>query len=822
MKFAKILLVFILAVVLIALAVLGYGYWLARRALPQLQGTLHLQGLKSPVTVYRDSIGVPHIYAQSLDDVAFAQGFVTAQDRLWQMDMFRRDAEGELSEVVGPQTLKLDEKHRRLGFAEVAQQAFDGMDPESQQLLKQYAAGVNEFIRTHVDRLPIEFHLLRYQPRPWRPMDSLSIALMMYETLNNTWERDLFRGMLYDKYGPQMIEDLYPTHTKYEIPLVGVDSPSQDDLLKEPNPQALPYRPKADWHLLDDAAVSRPVDPSIADSLLWAASSEKSFEAVLSWIDSLNANAPDNFPGSNNWVVSGSHTVSGMPMLANDPHLAHSVPSIWYQTQLHSPGLDVIGVTIPGAPSIIIGHNARIAWGMTNLNPDVQDVYVEQFDSPEGTQYEVNGQWQQATVRDEDIKIKGMPDEILRVLVTRHGPIMKRDATTGYALKWTALGPNGVGFPFLKLNQASNWHDFTHALKSYGGPIQNIVYADVDGNIGLYDAGKIPIRNAGIGNIPVPGNTDEYEWVGYIPFDQLPHLYDPPDGIIVTANQRITGDSYPFFVSNDWEAPYRFARIHELLTAQKKFTRDDFLKIQGDVDSEADQTLAAFAIRAFKSAPSPDPLVKAAIDRLQRGNYIATPDNAAVTIAESLRWQLEETILSSALGKQWKDYHSSMKPIFIENILTDRPARWLPNGYHSYDELMVRSLERVGHDLSDRYHSTDPSAWRWNHYPLLFSHPLARFWPLTRLLDVGPFEQPGTQWTVKQTTSTIGPSMRMVVDLSDFDHSYNNITLGASGQPFSLYYKDQITHWLGVKSCFMSFSDDAVKKNAVNTLVLAP
>ena len=820
MKIAKVLLGLVLTLLLIGAGLLGYGYWLVHKTLPQVQGDLQVTGLESKVTVYRDALGIPHIYASSLDDVAFAQGYVTAQDRLWQMDIFRRNALGELSEIFGEQTLRLDEKHRRLGFPEVAQAAIKNLDPDSQRLIERYTAGVNQFIRTHLQNLPVEFRLLRYQPRPWRPSDTMAVALMMAETLNNTWERDLFRGTLLEKYGPQMLEDLYPTHSKYEIPLVGVDSPSPMELLNLPNPQALPATQQQSS---DSVPAPQSEQGSAAASLLWAVTPEKSYAAALDFISQLNDPDSNFLVGSNNWVVSGAHTVSGKPLLANDPHLAHSIPSIWCQVHLHAAGLNVIGVSLPGVPGVVIGHNERIAWGMTNLNPDVQDVYVEKFDSDEGTQYRVNGQWVQANIREETIRIKGRPDRVLAVLVTRHGPVMRRNGNMGYALKWTALDPKNDGYPFLKLNMAANWTDFVTALQTFGGPTQNIVYADIDGNIGLYDAGKIPMRRNGIGNVPLPGSTDDYEWDGYIPYDELPHAFNPPDGIIVTANQRIIGDSYPYYISSDWEAPYRFARIHQLLTAQKTFSRDDFLRIQGDVYTEADRVLAGIIIQAFQRAPVSDPEVTAAIDRLKHGNFIATPDSVEITLAEYMRWRLEESMLRSALGDEWKNYHSGMEPIFLEDQLQERPSRWLPNGYKNYDEFIIDSLVEVCHELAEVYGSSDVSNWTWGkRYPLLFHHPLGNFFPLNFLLNVGPFVQPGTSWSVKQTTSLVGPSMRMVVDFSDFNHSYNNITLGASGQVFSPHYKDQIGHWLEAKSYPMHFTDSDVKKNAVDTLVLRP
>lgn len=823
MKFVKILLALVIGFVVLAIGLFGYGYWLARNSLPQLEGTLVVSGLSAPVTVYRDEMGVPHVFGQSVEDVAFAQGYTTAQDRLWQMDMFRRNALGELSEVLGPLTIRLDEEHCRLGFREAAAQAMESVDEGSRRVLGRYAAGVNAFVNAHLHNLPLEFHLLRYQPRPWTPVDSISIALMMAETLNHTWERDIFRSKLLEKYGPEVLNDLYPIHSRYEIPLVGVDSALPAGVASLPSPRVAITSVKDDRALFGRPSRGPVGGLVLMRELLWNLTSERRLESIIRSMEELNNGDSEFLVGSNNWVVSGAHTASGKALLANDPHLAHSIPSIWYQAHLRAPNLNVIGVSLPGAPTIIIGHNERIAWGMTNLNPDVQDVYVEQFDSDQGTRYLAKGQWIQAGIRNETIKIKGKPDETLRVLVTRHGPVMRRQGTTGYALKWTAIEPQGIGFPFPRINTASNWSEFSSALKGFMGPVQNFVYSDIDGNIGFYDAGKIPIRRNGIGNVSVPGDLDTYEWVGYIPFDELPHLYNPPEGIIATANQRITGDSYPYFIASDWEEPYRFARIHQLLTSREGFSRDDFLRIQGDVYSEANRVLAGLTVQASNNVPPADPMAKSALERLKTGDFISLPGSIETTIVEYLRVHLEEILLKGVLGDDWKEYRSGMRAVFLEEQVTRQSPRWLPKGFKNYDELLVRSLEQVCGQLQNIYGSADVSTWVWGkRYPLLFRHLLGRVWPLSPYLNVGPFVQPGTKQTVKQTDSVVGPSMRMVVDFSDIDHSYNNITLGASGQAFSAYYSNQVSYWLEAKSVPMHFTDADVKRSAAKVLTLRP
>ncbi|MDD5544422.1 MAG: penicillin acylase family protein [Acidobacteriia bacterium] len=826
MRIAKVLLVFGILLLLALLGAVAYGYRVLRQCSPQLQGTLVVKGLSSAVTVYREAHGIPHIYASNLDDVAFAQGYVTAQDRLWQMDIFRRNAKGDLAEVFGEVALKFDENHRRLGFREVADRGVESLDPESLQLLEHYAAGVNAFIQTHRDLLPIEFRLLRYQPKLWTPSDSLSIALMMSDTLNHSWERDLFRGKLVDKYGPQIVDDLYPTQTPYDVPLVGTDKVEETVLppmiSEAASPQKTPVDKEKD-HLSSSRGDDEFSFSHVVDDALWLSTPEKSLGAVLAYLDSLNASNRESIVGSNNWVVDGKHSVNGKPLLANDPHLAYSVPSIWYQIHLHAPGLNVIGVSLAGAPGVIIGHNDSIAWGMTNLNPDVQDLFAEQFDGPNGTRYLSKGQWIDADERVEDIKIKGKPLESLRVTVTHHGPVLQWNGSTGYALDWTALHPDLISFPFLRIDQAATWKQFTAALQGFNGPAQNFVFASTSGDIGYYAAGKIPIRNQGTGNIPAPGNTDDFDWTGYVPFDDLPHLLNPPEGFIATANQRVIGNSYPFFITTDWEAPYRYARIRQLLTSKPKFSRDDLLQIQGDWHSQANQVLASFVLQAAQKVKTTDPTVQAALTRLKSGTFVATPESVETTIVEHLRDHLVQALLEPVLGELWTEYRSQMKPIFVEDQLRDQPHRWLPDEFKSYEELLIRSLQDVCDELKNTYHTSDVSRWVWSQrYPLIFPHALGRAWPLDRIFNVGPFPQGGTRLTVRPANGTDGASMRMVVDFSDLDHSYNNLTLGESGQVFSPYYKDQLQAWRAVESFPMYFSDEAVRKNAKNVLTLQP
>ena len=828
----RLLIALLILLLLITVGGGGWLYWRIRASLPQLDGTIQVAGLSAPVEVLRDARGVPHLRASSLQDLFFAQGYVTAQDRLWQMDLSRRLAEGELSEVFGERTLRLDLENRTLGFRQVSQRALAELSPEARAPLTAYANGVNAFIASHRDRLPLEFLLLNYQPRPWGESDSLGVALNMVKTLNTTWRTDLMRERIRAKLGSELSADLFPDHSPLDEPVAELSatpgrmpkktaSPSADGSFRgvpqarddEESRTFVTFRARflASLGMTEDVqlGMTREVDDPTLAALLSAGG--------------------DRNPGlgSNNWVVSGAHTQSGKPLLANDPHLDHSVPSVWYMIHLKAPGLNVIGVSLPGLPLVTIGHNEKIAWGMTNTGPDVQDLYTESFDSGAPNRYLHNGAWVDAEVRDEVVKVRRKRDYRFTVKVARHGPIVAHPGGRDLALQWTALEPHALSALFnavSKIGLAQNWEMFTAALRDYTGPMQNFVYADTDGNIGYYAAAWVPIRKQGTGAVPMPGSTDDYDWTGYIPFEDLPHSYNPASGIIATANGRVVPDDYPYFITSDWESPFRTARIFQLLRAGKALTVDDMLRIQTDIVTLEDSWLAGQLLKADFHHHPQDPEAQHAISLLRHWDGEARMDSAATLVCEVTRQALLERILKPKLGDDLSGYHWGMSTTFLENVLANNWTRWLPRGDSSLEETLIKSLEEGVKQIPSLVGSRSHEAWKWgNTIPLTFYHPLGQGFPLLgRLLDVGPFPQAGTATTVKATTTRHGPSMRMVVDLSTLDHSVQNITLGESGQVFSPYYQDQFDAWYTGRSFPMSFSDDAVEQATVHKLVLGP
>ncbi|PYV90838.1 MAG: hypothetical protein DMG05_08980 [Acidobacteria bacterium] len=842
-----------LACVLLLLlsSLLSYEYWLCYRAQTPVNGKARLPGLQHPVEVIRDAIGVPHIFAQSFADAIFTQGYVTAQDRLWQMDLLRRSGYGELSEILGPRALEIDKEQRLFGFRWVVTRQEENLPPEDFHCLQRYAAGVNAFLQLHRDRLPIEFHILRYQPAAWSPRDTLVLNLWIGKLLSTSWDIDLMRELVYKKLDRKIAEQLLVECSPKDSLVVGSDNHSLERAISRLG--AFPFGSLENPLLGGEKASAFGVGPAVRDNppLRPSSGGECAFSSLVvppqggmenEMMDSLEiselrrllrprtAGETEESMGSNNWVVAGRRTASGKPILANDPHLRYGVPSIWHMAHLNVPGiLNVIGVTIPGAPGIILGHNENIAWGATNLAPDVQDLYIEKIHPQDHNRYRVNDSWQEMEEHQEIINIKGRKPEVLKIRSTRHGPVFRELAGRVLALRWTLLDER-ISLPIAgKLNTARNWEEFQLAMKKYSGPVQNFVYADRQGNIGFLNAGKIPVRARGDGSVPVPGETDDYEWTGYIPFDELPRSFNPASGMIVTANNRIVGKSYPHFLTHQWASPHRAQRIQHLLETKSRLKVADMLQIQGDAYSSTNQIVSRSvleAIRHREDAASQEALdvpVKEIERQLENWDCLAQTDSVGTTICEEFRETFLEEILKSQLGQDWKVYQWFNKSTFIENLLQMRNPEFLPKQYSSYHSFILACLQETLGRLKDRYKTAEPKRWLWGDYfPVEFRHPLGQFWPLTKLFNTGPIPQPGTPLTVKQTSSRVGVSMRMVIDFADFEQSVNNITLGQSGLVFSQHYRDQFDHWLKVQSYPMLFSRAKIEQQRQSTLLLVP
>jgi penicillin amidase len=807
----------VFTVIVIAFGVVAW--WFIYRPLPQMDGSASLPGLRQDVTADRDQWGVPHIRAASLEDLAEAQGYVMAQDRLWQMDLLRRAARGQLSEILGNRTLKIDESFRTYGFARAAERDATLLDPESRRVMEAYSRGVNQFIEQHKKNLPLEFSLLQYQPAPWQPSDTLAISGYMYRTLTDTWERELNRAKVAERAGVERAKDLFSEEATMDHFIVGdpkiIDDGSQrsaagddeddeddmdsDDVIKTS------YGPHGGI-----GASER--DPDLSSAL--ARSVENFLEASKSEIR--------QGLGSNNWVVSGAHTVTGKPLLANDTHLELTIPSIWYEIHLTAPGWNVKGFTLPGAPMVIIGHNDRIAWGFTNNGADVQDLYVETFNPASPEEYRVKGAWTKAQIIDEIIRVKGQPDEHFKVTVTRHGPIVEREGDKAYAMRWTATEPGGLANSYNWLGKARNWKEFREIMKRVWGPGQNAVYADVEGNIGYVMAARVPIRKKGHGEVPVPGDTDDFEWTGYIPFEQLPQALNPESGLIVSANARVVGPLYKPYLTDRWEEPYRTARIYDLLHDRHDLRPEDMLKVQTDTYSYPHAFLADQLAAAAKTVKPKDARAQKLIDGLRDWNGIADAESPEVSFLHATRRAALDLLLEPFLGKETSLYQWR-STTFFQKILTDRPAKWLPAAYKNYDELLAAAADLAVGNLAKQSKSERVENWAWNRFNSLdMMHPLGHEGLLKTFLSITDKPQSGTLYSVRAATKTHGPAMRFVGNPGNWDQSILLIPSGESGQPGSSHYSDQFSYWYEGRPIFAPFSDAAEEKARKHTLTLKP
>jgi penicillin G amidase len=806
-SFGSILLWLLFVVLAIVTGVLAYTDYVARTALPQLNGRLQLSGVAAPVTVIRDVHGVPTIEAVTLEDLFFAQGFVTAQDRLWQMDVMRRFASGELSEVLGEDTLKIDREQRILGLRAAAKKSLEMASPRDRTFFDAYARGVNAYIASYANHLPIEFRILRYAPKPWQAEDSIVIANQMVKDLNYQYFLDaLAREKILTKLGPELTADLYVNRSWHDRP----PTVMREDL-SQPDTNAGDSDDDDDDDDSPDNVVTHAAVPLTAPQGL-----------------------PEDLPvnGSNNWVVSGAHTVTGKPLLSNDMHLGHQMPNLWYEAHLHSGVLDVAGVTLPGMPYVVVGHNQRIAWGFTNVGPTVTDVYIENFNA-QGA-YQTPKGWLQPEHRTEVIHVKGKPDVTVDVKITRHGPVITElvpGETRQLALRWTLY--DGLRIPFFDVNLAQNWDEFQRAFSQFDAPGQNVVYADVDGNIGYHTTGKVPIRAAGDGSLPVSGADDAHEWTSFIPFDKLPKIYNPPSGIIATANGRITPDNYPYSISMEWEAPWRTARIYHVLESGRQFSAADMLALECDIHSEPDLFAAERLVYAVDHASKPSVRVKQATELMRSWDGRMLASSAAPTIAENSIRELRRLLLEPKLGAapadpekidevlSWRTYTWEMWSVWMENLLLHHPKRWLPEKYANYDELLAAAVDAA---VNEPQAPKDLSTWRWGafnaveiQHPILGKIPLLNHWT-----GPGTQEQSGSGFTVKAVTRHHGPSERFTANLAELDQSTLNIVTGQGGNFLSPYYMDQWKAWYEGTTFTLPFSEKAVEAAKSHKLVLEP
>jgi penicillin amidase len=823
---------------------------LSRTRLPRLDGELRLAGLAKPVRMLRDDWGVPHIYAENLHDLFFAQGFAHAQDRLWQMEFNRRLVAGRLAEILGPIAVDLDRWVRTLTMRRVAEFEVNLLSEEARKLLQAYANGVNLCMLRQ--RLPIEFTLLRYRPEPWILADTLSWIKMMSWSLSVNWEAELLRAQLVARLGPEQAAELEPGQLK-----------------RWPNilPPGLDYT-KVGAAALEKAELARP----------------------------FTGPSPYNGLGSNNWVLSGERATSGKPILANDMHLQLTAPAVWYENHLCAGDIDVTGVTFSGIPGVISGHNGHVAWGFTNGFPDVQDLYIERLRQTEtgAIQAEYNGVWENVRRLQETIRIKGEQPVVEDVIITRHGPIINSLAADlageePLALRWTSLEPDTMAHAIFAILKAQNCAEFHQALREWTAPVQNVVYSDTEGSIAYTFPGKIPLRARSSGRLPVPGWSDEYEWIGYVPFNSLPHFNNPDQGYIASANNRVFPDDYPFPIELEPISGDRAQRIAEMIldgglrSGQEKIDLEFIKKMQFDQVSASARVIQRHLIQVplSISVHTPETDLHDALKVLKDWNGSLAVDSTAAAIYEVFIHKIIRLILADKLDPKETGNRSPKTrsgkirlterfmgkgptPLlaeiglfaerwlpWLQEILADPDSHWFDLGHGENRDDVIRLALQAAIDELKTGLGADMQKWSWGRlHKCTFIHCLGSQPVTAALFNRGPYPTGGdstTLWAAgagyeeyvlpasrksspgraKKTppparTQLIGPAYRMIVDLGNLRNSVSLLAPGQSGNPASPHYDDQVTAWYRAGYHPMLYDLKDVEQHAIHRLILTP
>lgn len=812
------LLLIVLLIILPIGAFFFYLYWWSiQRSNPRHDGTLSLACFAAPVEVLRDKHGVPHIYAQSQADLFRAQGFVHAQDRLWQMEQNRRIARGALAEVFGEAALEADRFSRIVGFWRAAQAEAEALDAETRQRLTWYAEGVNAYITHRPGRLGAEFNLLRIRPEPWTILDTLGYGKVMGWGLSLNWESELTRLRLLQQLDPVVAAELEPDYPgKNPIVLEGVGS---EETLRLQHTAGL---------LLNQ------------------------YEELKPWLGVVTAGQ-----GSNAWVIAPKSSLNRRPILCNDPHLAVQIPNVWYELHLCAPDYEVSGVSFPGTPGVIIGHNAEIAWGMTNATLDVQDLYLERPHPTEANLFEANGAWEAATVIEETIQVRRRQPHVERVVITRHGPLISglfpaheakppdSSVSVPLALRWTGHEPGQTVRAILRLNQATAWTEFCTALADWAVPPQNFVFADSRGNIGYLLAGRAPLREKNLGLLPAPGWRADYEWRGYIPAAELPRLYNPESGKIVTANNKMVGDDYPHFLGVEFDAGWRAARLEDLLQRKERHTIRDMEEMQLDNQSK----LAEAFIPWFTLINSEEPWEKTALLALRKWNYRMDADSFAATIYQHMLIHLLDLVFGDKLGLAKRGYYGmSSTPLFLIQGFLGRAETRLLAILNEYDQSFWyveaatgrhRDRETVLHEALTAAVRTiragmgdSTRTWDWGRaHQIRYTHPLGSARLLRNIFNRGPVPVGGDSTTPNVTRHApqlplgliqVAASYRQIYEVGAWDRAQTITNGGQSGHPLHPHYDDQIMLWREGVYHKMPWSRTAVESATEQRLVLNP
>jgi len=801
------------------------------------EGNVNLKGIGSEVNVYSDSYGVPHIIANNESDMYFTLGYMHAQDRLWQMDLTRRVAEGRLSEIFGSATLEYDKLFRTIGIDKFSYTLLEKISPKSKRILDAYSKGVNQFIEKHKDELPVEFDLLNYQPVEWKPHHSLMLVRLMGWELNLAWYIDYILGKVINKAGIEKVSEIFPdtSITLYRKPIV-TDTLKSDSLEEH---------------------------TAIPELRTISESGKDFFNAYFAYGKFFGLECTNS--GSNSWVISGFRSESGKPLLANDPHLALQAPSKWYEVHLKSPGFDVTGMSFPGMPGIAIGHNRSISWGLTNLMNDDNDFFLLSRDSSDKSKYTLNNRSYYLDSLVEKIYVKDSSEVRYTVKLTKVGPVVSGLSTRGFiseaqrdniygdrilTFKWTGFELSDEVNCFYKINKAKNWEQFKDGLKDFGAPAQNFIYADTAGNIGYHAAGKIPVRN-GIGEHPyLYPLTSNYQWTGFVEFDDLPNQYNPEEGYIITANTNPydwlkSEERKKYYISYVWEPASRFNRIKEILKSGKILSIDEFKLLQMSYLSPYAIEVSAYIVNAFKNYHA-NPYIADIINRFSDWKGEMNYNDVMGSVYNAFYINLLKNIYMDELGEDLFFEFLTIpnwplrSTLLVLNKYDENSPGWIDNvnttKKETRDEIIRESLFKAIEFLKARFETDDVNLWQWGHmHKVTFKHPLGLVPALSASFNIGPYEVGGDQTTVNcsefsfkdalrygNLDNSLGASMRIIVDFSDITHSLSVNSTGQSGQPLHPNYSDQSRLWLFGDYKTVTMDEIEIIKENYKLLVLNP
>ncbi len=752
----------------------------AQNSLAQINGTIKIRGLNKPVNVLRDQWGVAHIYAETQDDLFFGQGFVAAQDRLWQLDLWRRTGEGKLAEILGANYIERDKFARLLRYRGDMRKEYESYAPDAKQIITAFVHGVNAYIEANRNHLPIEFQITGIKPDLWTP--EVCLTRMAGYVMTRNISTEVLRAQLVKSVGKDLVEELIETDppAKLTIP---------------------------DGLNLDD----------ISEKILAAATQA-----------SANISFKQN-EGSNNWVMDGTITATGKPLLANDPHRPIMLPSLRYLVHLVGPGWNVIGAGEPALPGVAAGHNERVGFGFTIVGTDQQDLYVEETNPANANEYKSKGKWLRMRVERETIKVKGQAAVTVDLKFTQHGPVIYEDKEKhrAYALRWVGQEPGTAGYlGSLSMNRAQNWKQFYDALKRWKVPSENLIYADVDGNIGWLAAGMTPIRKGWNGLLPVPGASGEYEWQGFRPLSQLPQAYNPAKHYVATANHNIMPKDYKYELGYEWASLFRFKRIDEVITgANKKFTIEDFQKLQHDETSLPARALTKILAEANNVPGDLQPF----ISLLTNWNCVLDKDSAAAALYEIWSPKLTAAVFKPSVPeKNWSQFATRISLEKTIEALQYASPRWFGDSSRAVrDKILLTTLDEAINEAKQKL-GNDYTQWRWGQlHSTPFTHALSQDAVSKALFDLPAPERGGDANTPNATggqnfKQTAGASFREILDVSNWDNSVGTNTPGQSGQVGSPHYDDLLPLWAQGKYFPLLYSRAKIEAEAKNKLVLEP